>query len=103
MIRISIPASVIPDSEKHEVDTPIYVKGQFSKFSKNLYVSLTPEFVLDDKYDPDNFYIEVSGNEFMKLVERDILPKWATPELLIEWSNAKCKLSPDRKVIWFDQ
>ena len=41
MIRISIPADYIPDDEKHEVEVPIYVKGQFVKFNKNKFVSLT--------------------------------------------------------------
>ena len=75
MIRISIPADYIPNDEKHEVEVPIYVKGQFVKFNKNKFVSLTSDLVLDDAYDPDNFFIEMSGNEFVKLIERDILPK----------------------------
>jgi len=99
MIRISIPASVIPDSEKHEVEVSIYVKGQFVKFNKNKFVSLTSDLVLDDAYDPDNFFIEMSGNEFVKLIERDILPKWASPELLVECSTASCTIT-GRKITW---
>ena len=100
MICISIPANCIPDEEKHEVEVPIYVKGQFKKFTKNKFVSLVPDLVLDDAYDPDNFFVEMSGNEFIKLLERDILPKWASPQTLLEWSNASCTVSEDRKVTW---
>ena len=99
MIRISIPADYIPDDEKHEVEVPIYVKGQFVKFNKNKFVSLTTDLVLDDAYDPDNFFIEMSGNEFVKLIERDILPKWASPELLVECSDASCTIV-GRKITW---
>ena len=99
MIRISIPADYIPNDEKHEVEVPIYVKGQFVKFNKNKFVSLTSDLVLDDAYDPNNFFIEMSGNEFVKLIERDILPKWAWPELLVECSTAKCMIH-GRKITW---
>lgn len=99
MIRISIPADYIPNDEKHEVEVPIYVKGQFVKFRKNKFVSLVPDLVLDDAYDPDNFFLEVSGNEFVKLIERDILPKWASPELLVECSDASCTIA-GRKITW---
>ena len=100
MICISIPSSVIPQDEKHEVEVPIYVKGQFVKFRKNKFVSLTADLVLDDAYDPDNFFLEMSGNEFVKLIERDILPKWASPHLLLEWSNANCTIDTNRKIKW---
>ena len=41
----------------------------------------------------------MSGNEFVKLIERDILPKWASPELLVECSTAKCMIH-GRKITW---
>jgi len=41
----------------------------------------------------------MSGNEFVKLIERDILPKWASPELLVECSTASCTIT-GRKITW---
>ena len=100
MIRISIPADYIPDDEKHEVEVPIYVKGQFVKFKNVVYVSLTDQLVLDNAYDPNNFFIELSGNEFVKLIERDILPNWASPQDLVNWSTASCTVDSNRKITW---
>lgn len=100
MIRISIPSSCIPDEDKHSVESPVYVKGQFVRFSTICFVSLTDEFTLDNAYDPDNFFVELSGNEFAKLIERDLLPSWAKPVDLIEWSTASCIVDSDRKITW---
>lgn len=100
MIYLSIPAEYIPDSEKHVIETPIYVKGQFSKFENVCFVSLTSELILDNAYDPNNFFIALSGNEFGKLIERDILPNWASPQDLIDWSTASCTVDSNRKITW---
>ena len=100
MIYLSIPAEYIPDSEKHEVETPIYVKGQFHKFENVCFVSLTSELILDNAYDSNNFFIALSGNEFGKLIERDILPNWASPQDLVNWSTASCTVDSNRKITW---
>ena len=100
MIYLSIPAEYIPNSEKHEIETPIYVKGQFTKFENICFVSLTSELTLDNAYDPNNFFIALSGNEFGKLIERDILPNWVSPQDLIDWSTASCTVDSNRKITW---
>lgn len=100
MIYISIPADLIPNTEKHSIDTPIYAKGQFKKFENVEYVSLTDQLVLDNAYDPNNFFIEVSGNEFVKLIERDILPNWVSPSDLVGWSTGNCYVTEGRRLVW---
>ena len=100
MIYLSIPAEYIPTEEQHVMEAPIYVKGQFVKFKNVVYVSLTDQLVLDNAYDPNNFFIELSGNEFSKLVERDILPKWASAQDIIDWSTASCTVDSNRKITW---
>lgn len=100
MIYISIPAEFIPKEEQVEVETPVYLNGQFAKFSNITYVSLTEEFLLDNNYDPNNFFVSLSGNEFTKLVERDNLPNWASPQDIINWSTASCSIDSNRKITW---
>ena len=64
-------------------------------------VSLTDEFVLDNMFDPNNFFICLSGNEFTKLMERDEIPNWISLQQIINYSTAHCTVDESRKIKWF--
>lgn len=104
MIAISIPASLIPDSYKHTIQEPSYRNGHFHTMREKVIVPLNNELCLDNTYEDDSFFIEMSGNEFVKLIERDELPIWATPETLFNHSNASGTVNPEtRKIKWIRQ
>lgn len=104
MIAISIPASLIPDSYKHTIQEPYYRNGMFHSMREKVIVPLNNELCLDNAYNEDSFFSEMSGNEFVKLIERDALPDWATPELLFKHSNASGTVNPvTRKIKWIRQ
>lgn len=104
MIAISIPASLIPDSYKHTIQEPSYRNGYFHTMREKVIVPLNNELCLDNTYEDDSFFIEMSGNEFVKLIERDELPTWATPETLFNHSNASGTVNPEtRKIKWIRQ
>ena len=104
MISIAIPPSLIPDNYKHTVPEPYYRNGDFQGIRDNILVPLNNELVLTVAYGDDTFFTEMSGNEFVKLIERDALPDWATPELLFKHSNASGTVNPvTRKIKWIRQ
>lgn len=104
MIAISIPASLIPDAYKHTLTEPCFRNGVFHMLRDKTIVPLNNELCLDNTYEDDSFFIEMSGNEFVKLIERDELPNWATPELLFTHSNASGTVNPlTRKIKWIRQ
>jgi hypothetical protein len=101
MISIQIPQELIPEDCKYRVDVPIYRNGEFIRMSEQLIVPLTDEHTLTDHLCDEEFFIELSGNEFNKLIERDELPSWATPYLLFHYSTALGYVNPNtRKITW---
>lgn len=102
MISIQIPASLIPEDCKYRVDVPIYRKGEFVRMSEQLIVPLTDEHILSDHLcENGEFFIELSGNEFVKLIERDLLPSWASPSMLFDNSTATGVVDTlTRKITW---
>ncbi len=101
MISIQIPQNLIPEDCKYRVDVPIYRNGEFVRMSEQLIVPLTDEHALTDHLCDDEFFIELSGNEFNKLIERDELPSWATASMLFKHSTALGYVNPNtRKITW---
>lgn len=100
MICIGIPSALIPPSCMHTIDEPVYSKGHFVRMRENTFVALTNELTLDCAYEDDTFFIEMSGNEFVKLLERDEIPSWITREQLIEYSNGNGYLDSNGKMVW---
>lgn len=100
MICIAIPRAIIPQACMHTFDEPVYSKGCFVRMRENTFVALTDELTLDCAYEEDTFFIEMSGNEFVKLLERDPIPCWITREQLIQYSNGNGYLDPRGKMIW---
>lgn len=101
MISIQIPAHLIPEDCKYRVDVPIYRNGEFIRMSEQLLVPLTDEHALTDHLCDEEFFVELSGNEFNKLIERDELPTWATATMLFKYSTATGYVDPQtRKITW---
>ena len=100
MIYISIPKDVIPAKEITSVEEALYARGEFQRMVNVEVVSIA-DHILDNKYDPDEFFCELSGNDFLKLIERDSIPEWITLEQIIFNSNAFGSFDPQtRKWTW---
>lgn len=100
MICIAIPREIIPESFMHTFDEPVYYKGCFIRMRKNTFVPLTDELTLDCAQEEDTFFIEMSGNEFVKLLERDPIPTWITRDQLIEYSTGNGYINEKGKMVW---
>ena len=100
MICIGIPRELIPLSCMHTFDEAVYSKGCFIRMRENTFVALTDELTLDCAHEEDTFFIEMSGNEFVKLLERDTIPSWITREQLIQYSNGNGYINDQGKMIW---
>jgi hypothetical protein len=101
MISICIPDSIVPPACLCSIPTPIYSRGEYIGTRDVIYAPLTEEFAFDNTYEDHEFFLELSGNEFVKLIERDSLPDWITPEQLFNFSNAHGHIDPvTRKITW---
>ena len=100
MICIAIPRALVPKNCMHTFDEPVYSQGCFVRMRKNTFVPLTDELTLDSAYEDDSFFVEMSGNEFVKLLERDDIPSWITREQLIEYSNGNGYINDKGKMVW---
>lgn len=100
MICIGIPSALIPAECKFTFDEPVYSKGCFVRMRENTFVPLTDELTLDCAFEEDTFFIEMSGNEFVKLLERDVIPVWITREQLIYYSNGNGYINSNGKMVW---
>lgn len=100
MISIAIFKSVVPEHCQHTFEQPTYFGTSYHCMKEVTFVDLCGH-TMDDKYEENEFFLELSGNDFVKLIERDALPEWATPELLFSASTANGKLDPvTRKITW---
>lgn len=100
MISIAVPKSVVPEAFWHTFEQPRYLGSSFHCMVDVTFVDLCGH-TMDDKYEEDEFFIELSGNDFVKLIERDALPEWASVELLFSHSTANGKVDPvTRKITW---
>lgn len=103
MISIAIPKATVPPSCQHTFQHPTYFGNSYHCMKDVTFVDLCGH-TMDDKYEESEFFIEMSGNEFVKLIERDALPEWATPELLFNASTANGTLDTiERKIKWVRQ
>lgn len=103
MISIALPKSIVPTVCQHTFPQPIYFGTSFHCMKDVTFVDICGH-TMDDKYEEQEFFIELSGNDFVKLIERDILPEWATPDLLFSHSTANGTLDPiTRKIKWVRQ
>lgn len=100
MISIALPKHLVPEHCQHTFEQPRYFGSTFHCMVEVTFVDLCGH-TMDDKYEEDEFFIELSGNEFVKLIERDVLPEWATPELLFQHSTANGIVDPiTRAITW---
>ena len=100
MIAIAVPKALIPTHDQHTFNQPSYFGRSFHCMREVTFVDLCGH-TMDDTYEYEEFFIELSGNDFVKLVERDALPAWASPELLFQHSTANGVVDPvTRKITW---
>lgn len=100
MIRLALPKELVPFSAQSVVSTPSYLGKEFWQMREITFVDLCGH-LMDDAFEDDTFFIELSGNDFVKLIERDTLPSWATPKMLFDASTASGSVNPvTRKITW---
>ncbi len=100
MISIAIPKHLVPEHCQHTFEQPRYFGTTFHCMTDVTFVDLCGH-TMDDKYEEEEFFIELSGNDFVKLIERDVLPEWASPKMLFANSTAHGKVDEaTRKITW---